>query len=91
MSLYPSGPSGLGNRGMRAYVLVKVQTGMEREVVDSLKDIASLEEINFLFGEYDYILTLQATDTVTLSRLISNRIRKSPGVTQTMTLLEAPI
>ncbi len=76
---------------MRAYVLVKVQTGMEREVVDSLKDIASLEEINFLFGEYDYILTLQATDTVTLSRLISNRIRKSPGVTQTMTLLEAPI
>ncbi|MFA5896664.1 MAG: Lrp/AsnC ligand binding domain-containing protein [Thermoplasmata archaeon] len=76
---------------MRAYVLVKVATGKEREALDAFKGITSLEEINFLFGEYDYILTLQATDTVTLSRLISNRVRRAPGVVQTMTLLEAPI
>ncbi len=76
---------------MRAYVLVKVSTGSEREALDSLKGIANLEEINFLFGEYDYILTLQASDTVTLSRLVSSRIRRAPGVIQTMTLLEAPI
>ncbi len=76
---------------MRAYVLVKVTTGKEREALDSLKGIASLEEINFLFGEYDYILTLQATDTVTLSRLITTRVRRAPGVVQTMTLLEAPM
>jgi DNA-binding Lrp family transcriptional regulator len=76
---------------MRAYILVKVATGKEREALDSLKGIPSLEEINFLFGEYDYILTLQTMDTVTLSRLISNRIRKTPGVIQTMTLLEAPM
>ncbi len=76
---------------MRAYVLVKVTTGMERQALDFLKGIASLEEINFLFGEYDYILTLQATDTVSLARLISSRVRKAPGVVQTMTLLEAPL
>lgn len=76
---------------MRAYVLVKVKTGLEREALDALGSIASLEEIDFLFGEYDYILTLQATDTVTLARLISTRIRKAPGVLQTTTLLEAPL
>ena len=76
---------------MRAYILVKVATGMEREALDALKGLATLEEINFLFGEYDYILTLEAVDTVTLSRLISGRIRKAPGVIQTMTLLEAPL
>lgn len=76
--------------GMRAYVLVKVKTGQEREALDALESIASLEEIDFLFGEYDYILTIQAMDTPTLARLISTRIRKAPGVLQTITLLEAP-
>ncbi len=75
---------------MRAYVLVKVKTGMEREALDALQGIASLEEIDFLFGEYDYILTIQATDTATLARLITTHIRSAPGVLQTTTLLEAP-
>ncbi len=75
---------------MRAYVLVKVQTGRERDALDALDGIAALEEIDFLFGEYDYILTLQSSDTATLARLITTRVRKAPGVVQTQTLLEAP-
>ena len=76
---------------MRAYVLVRVQTGREREALEALQSIASLEEIHFLFGEYDYILTLQAADTATLATLITSHIRKAPGVVQTITLLEAPL
>lgn len=76
---------------MKAYVLVKVRTGTERTVMDSLKSISNVEEIHFLFGEWDYILTLESTDTTTLARLITNRIRRVPGVEQTVTLLEAPI
>ena len=75
---------------MRAYVLTQVKTGMEQEELVALQDIASLEEIDFLFGEYACILTVQATDTATLARLITERIRKAPGVVQTTTLLEAP-
>ena len=76
---------------MRAFVLVKAVTGKERSMLESLQGIASLEEMHFLFGEYDYILTLEGADTVTLSRLVSSRIRKIPGVAQTVTLLEAPV
>ena len=76
---------------MRAYVLVRVKTGMEREALGAFQSIASLEEIHFLFGEYDYILTVQSTDTATLARLITSRIRQAPGVLQTITLLEAPV
>lgn len=76
---------------MRAYVLVKVMIGREREALDAFQDIASLEEINFLFGEYDYILTLQAPDTVTMARVVVDRVRKAPGVARTSTLLEAPM
>ncbi len=76
---------------MRAYILVKVKTGREREALDALQDIAALEEIDVLFGEYDCILVLQAEDTAALARLITMRVRKAPGVTQTTTLLEAPL
>lgn len=75
---------------MRAYILVRVKTGMEREALNAFQEIASLEEIDFLFGEYDYVLTLQAVDTATLAALITTHIRKAPGVLQTTTLLEAP-
>ena len=75
---------------MRAYVLVRVKTGMEREALEALQSIASLEEIHFLFGEYDYILTLQSTDTATLAQLITSHVRMAPGILQTVTLLEAP-
>ncbi len=76
---------------MRAYVLVKVATGSERAAMDDLKSLASVVEIHFLFGDFDYILTLDSPDTLSLARLITQRIRRVPGVEQTITLLEAPI
>lgn len=75
---------------MRAYILVKVTTGREREVFDQLGRVASIEEIHFLFGPWDYILSIRATDAMGLSRLVSQRIRRTPGIARTMTLLEAP-
>ena len=76
---------------MRAFVLVKIAVGKEREAHDAFQAIPGLEEINFLFGDYDYMLTLQAADTVTMSRVIWNRVRRAPGVLQTVTMIEAPL
>ena len=76
---------------MRAYILVKVKTGREREALDALQGIAALEEVDVLFGEYDYIVVLQAEDTAALARLVTMRVRKAPGAIQTTTLLEAPL
>jgi len=76
---------------MKAYVLVKVVTGHEKEVVEALQSIAALKEIHFLFGEYDYLLTLDIPDTTALALLVSRRIRKTAWVERTATLIEAPI
>ncbi len=76
---------------MKAYVLVKVQMGHERSVVDALQTIPALKEVHFLFGEYDYLLTLEVQDTNALALLVSRRIRKVPGIERTSTLIEAPI
>ncbi len=85
-------PEGVPHREpMRAYVLVKVRTGREKGVMESLQEIAAIREIHFLFGEYDYLLSLDVPDTTALARLVSMRIRKVPGIEQTATLVEAPI
>ena len=76
---------------MRAYILIKVGMGREKDVMESLQNIAAIREIHFLFGEYDYLLSLDVPDTTALARLVSMRIRKVAGVEQTATLVEAPI
>ncbi len=76
---------------MKAYVLVKVLTGHEKAVVDALQSIPALKEIHFLFGEYDYLLTLDIQDTNALALLVGRRIRKVAGIEKTSTLIEAPI
>jgi DNA-binding Lrp family transcriptional regulator len=76
---------------MKAYILVKVLTGHERDVFDRLSELRGLEEIHYLFGDWDYLLSIRAADTLGLSRIITQRIRKTPGIAQTTTLLEAPV
>ncbi len=76
---------------MRAYVLLKIATGREKEAMKALKAIPSLEDVHFLFGEYDYILTINSPDQLALSRLVWHRLRKIPGIERTATLLEAPM
>ena len=41
---------------MKAFVLVKVASGLEKEPLKAILAIPSLEDIPFLFGEFDSIL-----------------------------------
>ena len=76
---------------MRAYILMKVTVGMERTVMEQVRGIPGLEEVHVLFGDYDYILALQAPDMPALVQLVTSKIRTVHGVEKTVTLLEAPI
>ena len=76
---------------MKAFVLVKVATGREKETMKAIRAIPVIEDAHFLFGDFDYILTVSSSDYFALSRLVSQRVRKLPGVERTATLLEAPM
>lgn len=77
-------------KAMKAFVLVKVATGRENEAMKALHAIPTLEDVHFLFGDYDYIVTINSPDCSALSRLVTHRLRKIPGIERTVTLLEAP-
>jgi uncharacterized protein with GYD domain len=72
---------------MRAYVLVHVRTGEEREVTRALKGQAGIVRADFTFGPYDVITEVEAPDLAALGKLVSITIRAQPGVIDTLTCL----
>jgi uncharacterized protein with GYD domain len=72
---------------MRAYVLVHVRTGEEREVTRALKGQTGIVRADFTFGPYDVITEVEAPDLAALGKLVSITIRAQPGVIDTLTCL----
>ncbi len=74
---------------MRAYVLIRVHSGDERELLRHLRQVQSIVRADFTFGPYDVITEVEAPDLTSLGRLVSETIRCQPGVIETVTCLVA--
>jgi len=68
------------------FVLVRTAPAMEHSVNEELKKVKSVEEFYPLFGEYDFIVKLVASDFDQLGQIIIGRIRTIDGVVDTWTL-----
>ena len=44
-----------------------------------------------LFGAYSFLVKIEAEDIDSIGRIVLKKIRSIHGVTETMTLLEAPL
>ncbi len=70
-----------------AYVLLKVTPGYERNIVQELKDLPEIEDINELYGEWDIIVKASVVRIEDLDALLSEKMRKIEGVTLTSTMI----
>ncbi len=68
------------------FVLISADTGMEHDVYNDLLDVPEIMELHPLFGEYDLIGKVEASDFDTLGNVIVSSIRTIEGVTDTKTL-----
>jgi DNA-binding Lrp family transcriptional regulator len=68
------------------FVLIHASTGLEHDVYNTLLDVPEIKELHPLFGEYDLIGRVEATDYDTLGQVITSRIRAVDGVEDTKTL-----
>ena len=73
----------------KAYVLLKVTPGYERDIVKALRDIPEIEDINELYGEWDIIIKASVATIEDLDALLSEKMRKIAGVTLTSTMIVA--
>jgi DNA-binding Lrp family transcriptional regulator len=72
---------------MKAYVLAHVRTGEEREVVKYVRRAPGVTHADFTFGPYDVIVEIEAPDLAGIGKIVSETIRATPGVTDTLTCL----
>lgn len=72
-------------------VLVKLDTGREKEAIDMIRRIDGVKSVTGVFGAWDAVATVEAKDLPTLAGLVVSRLRAVLGVANTETLIEVKI
>ncbi len=71
-----------------AYVLISCELGSEKAIVDELKSIEGVKEVEPTYGIYDVIAKVEVQDEHKLREVITFKIRKMNQVRATITLLK---
>ncbi|MAF99293.1 MAG: hypothetical protein CMH61_01645 [Nanoarchaeota archaeon] len=79
----------LGGEKMRAYVLVSLKECDEKMIVDDLKSLPGVTNAYILFGEWDVLAEVDATDPEQLGTFIMDNIRSREEVKLTSSLIVA--
>lgn len=67
-------------------VLIKAETGKERDVESEVRKIFGVREAHLLFGVYDISVKVECKNLEELTDIVINKIRRIPGVKETKTL-----
>ena len=70
-----------------AYVLINCDLGSEEDVIDALKNVEDVKEIQGTFGAYDIIAKVDNSTIDTLRETITWKIRKIDRIRSTLTLM----
>lgn len=72
---------------MIGYVLIRTAPGKEHDVYAQLEKIPQVKEKYGLFGEYDVILKIEATDADDVTEIVVGKVRAITGVVDTKTFI----
>jgi len=70
-----------------AYVLINCDMGYETEVIDEIKQLEDVKEINGVYGAYDILVKVESANEKNLRDTISWKIRKLNRARSTLTLM----
>jgi len=70
-----------------AYVLINCDLGYEEQVIEELKHISDVKEVQGTFGAYDILTKVESDGSDTLREKITSEIRKIDGIRTTLTLM----
>ncbi len=72
---------------VKAYVLIKTESGKEDQVLKEILGLTVTEEAHEVFGPYDIIAEVRARDMDSIVDVVVTRIRKIQGITDTHSLI----
>jgi DNA-binding Lrp family transcriptional regulator len=71
-----------------AYVLLNCELGCEAVVIDEIRTLSHVSEVNRVYGSsYDMIIKVSAETTDKLNQIISSKIRRIEKVKATQTMM----
>ena len=76
----------LGQNFAKAYVVIHCDNGEEYTTLKNLSHIPEVKEADVVFGFYDVICKIEASDNKTIDHIITKAIRSLPYIKTSMTL-----
>lgn len=70
-----------------AYILVNCTLGSEEKIIEEIAKLSDVKEVRGTYGVHDVFVKVKSENTETMNHTITNRIRKIPGITSTVTLV----
>ena len=70
-----------------AYVLINCDLGSEEQVIEELKHVSDVKDINGTFGAYDILAKIESPTVESLRETITWKIRKIDKIRSTLTLM----
>jgi DNA-binding Lrp family transcriptional regulator len=75
-----------------AFILLNSDLGSDQEIITKLKEMLAVEkgikyEVQGVYGIYDIVVKIEATNADLLRTIITNKIRKIDKVQSTLTMM----
>ena len=70
-----------------AYILVNCTSGSEENIIKEIATIPEVKEVRGTYGVHDIFVKVKADSTQLLNHIITSKIRKTPRITSTMTMV----
>jgi DNA-binding Lrp family transcriptional regulator len=74
--------------GVKAYILITVETALTKEVLARLHDLSEPVEIHEVLGPYDIVVELETERFEDVTSVLREKIRPLPGVRNTVTCVD---
>ena len=74
---------------MKAFVLVSLKNGNEKEVLKEVKKLPSVKNAFILFGAWDLLLETESSSSEELGTFVMDQLRAHPNVRLTSSLIVA--
>jgi len=74
-----------------AFVLIKVEPGLERDVYLALLEIDSVTETHVSYGEYDLVTRSDFADEGEMAKTLIGNMRSVAGIIKTETLIAVEV
>jgi len=73
------------------FTLITCDVGSEGKIVETLKTIDGIKEVQRVMGNYDIIIKLEAQTKEDLMKIITQKIRKIANIRSTLSLIKNEI